>query len=73
MSEVAVRDYAKTYPRTEVYKPDRSNLPDLVVAHRDTKVNCWFDEDGLSVVNVVWISEPMRVTEEPQRELCDRE
>jgi hypothetical protein len=70
MTERTVRNVAAMYPGTIVYRPDRSNLPDLVLKHDDTRINCWFHADRLIAIQIAWISEPAKITEEQRISLC---
>jgi hypothetical protein len=70
MTREEITEYVKQYQGTTVYQPGPTNLPDLVVKHGDTKVNCWLPDGRLQAVQVMWISQPMRYTTEERRELC---
>ena len=69
MSADEITRYSQQFSDTVVYSPGASNLPDLVVEHRGTKVACWLDKNGLHSVEVSWISAPMKLTTEPKKEI----
>src|SRR5687767_9169196 len=58
---------ARRYPGCTSYRVAGPNLPEFVVKHGGTRVQCFFDVNRLRAVRVMWISEPMKVTAEPQR------
>ncbi len=61
---------ARRYRGTRSYAVDGSNLPDFVVEHDGTRVQCFLEANTLRAVRVSWISEPMKVTREPLLDLC---
>jgi hypothetical protein len=70
MTAAEIERYAQSFKGTEVYEPGSSDLPTLVVKHDTTKIGCWLTNGSLDSVDVSWISQPMKLTEEPRRSLC---
>lgn len=70
MTAAEIERYAQTFKGTEVYEPGSSDLPTLVVKHGTTKIGCWLTNGSLDGVDVSWISQPMKLMEEPRRSLC---
>ena len=70
MSADDIRRYSQAFEGVSVYEPERTNLPGLVAEHSGTHVGCFFEGGKLRAVQVSWISEPMKRTTEPKRELC---
>jgi hypothetical protein len=70
MSEEALRHYAEAFEGIQIYKPAAVDLPDVVVKHGGTRIGVWFDKGKLRAVDIVWISQPMKVSAEPKRDLC---
>jgi len=76
MTEEDVSRYTANFRGARFLKPERScqfNVVLRVTAHRGTTIACWFRAGKLEVVQVDWISRPMRVTIEPKRYLCKNE
>lgn len=65
-----VKNVAKRYSDTIVYPGRGVNLPDLVIQHGATNVDCYFDSGKLTAIQITWISEPARRKVEPRKELC---
>jgi hypothetical protein len=61
---------ARRYPGTTTYPVSGSGLPDFVVEHGGTRVQCFLEANTLRAVRVSWISEPMKVTRERLLDLC---
>lgn len=70
MTVAEIEHYSRSFKGTEVYAPGSADLPTLVVKHDTTKIGCWLSNSGLYGVQVSWISQPMKVTQEPRRPLC---
>lgn len=70
MTAAEIERYAQSFKATEVYQPGSADLPTLVVKHGTTKIGCWLTNGGLDGIDVSWISQPMKLTEEPRRSLC---
>lgn len=72
MSPTDVAAYARGYEGARAYVPGPSNLPPLRVERGVTTVDLWFSEGGLESFQVKWISEPMKLTTEPKKNLCKK-
>jgi hypothetical protein len=72
MSEGEVRKYAEAFDVDEVVKPNppAPNLPDLVIEKDGTQFGFWFGADGLTAVDVSWLSGPARMKADGRREFC---
>jgi hypothetical protein len=70
MTAAEIERYAQSFKGTEVYQPGSADLPALVVKHGTTKIGCWLTNGSLDGVDVTWISQPMKLIEEPRRSLC---
>lgn len=72
MSQSDITTFANGFDGVSTYVPGPSNLPGLRAKHEGTTVDLWFDDGGLRSLQVKWISAPMKLTEEPQKDLCQQ-
>jgi hypothetical protein len=72
MSPADVAAQAQKYQGARAYVPGPSNLPPLRVEHGVTTVDLWFSDAKLESFEVKWISEPMKLTVEPKKNLCKK-
>jgi len=70
MTAAEIERYAQSFKATEIYQPESADLPTLVVKHGTTKIGCWLTNGGVDGIDVSWISQPVKLTEEPRRSLC---